>query len=96
MKIVALRAAAIEERNYRLPGVTLYVTLEPCAMCVGAMLLARITRLVFGAYDPKAGAAGSALDLAEVAGLNHRMEINGGLLRDECSAMLSDFFADKR
>ena len=95
-EVVALRAAALEEHNYRLPGATLYVTLEPCAMCVGAMLQARIARLVFGAYDPKAGAAGSVLDLSDAPGLNHRIEINGGLLHDECGAMLSDFFAGKR
>lgn len=95
-EIVAIRAAAKAEQNYRLPGATLYVTLEPCAMCVGAMIQARISRLVFGAYDPKAGAAGSVFDLAGDARLNHRMEVNGGLQEDECAAALRRFFESRR
>jgi len=95
-EIVALRAAGIELRNHRLIDVTLYVTLEPCAMCVGAMMQARIRRLVFGAYDEKAGAAGSVLDLSSDRSFNHRFEVNGGLLREECSALLEEFFRGKR
>lgn len=95
-EIVALRAAAHELGNYRLSGATLYVTLEPCAMCFGAMVQARITRLVFGAYDPKAGAAGSAIDLSDSPSFNHRFEINGGVLADECGEVLKSFFESKR
>lgn len=95
-EIVALREAAVHEKNYRLVGACLYVTLEPCAMCVGAMLHARIRRLVFGAYDDKAGAAGSVLDLASHRSLNHRIEVNGGLLQDECASLLQRFFASRR
>ena len=95
-EIVAIRAAAAGEKNYRLNDTTLYVTLEPCPMCVGAMLHARIGRLVFGAYDPKAGAAGSVLDLSDDRRLNHRLEVNGGLLEDKCSGLLQKFFAARR
>lgn len=95
-EIVALRDAASAAENYRLPDAELYVTLEPCLMCVGAMLHARIRRLVFGAYDPKAGAAGSVLDLAADRRLNHRIEVTGGLLADECSARLKTFFSERR
>ena len=95
-EIMAMRAAAATEQNYRLTDTTLYVTLEPCPMCVGAMLHARIARLVFGAYDPKAGAAGSVLDLAHNRQMNHRMEVNGGLLEAECSALLQKFFEFRR
>jgi tRNA(adenine34) deaminase len=95
-EIVALRDAAIREKNYRLPGAAIYVTLEPCVMCIGAMLHARISRLVFGAYDKKAGAAGSVLDLADLRSLNHRIEVNGGLLQEECGAILREFFAGRR
>ena len=95
-EIVAIREAALHEKNYRLSGTTLYVTLEPCAMCLGAMLHARIGRLVFGAYDPRAGAAGSVLDLANVRELNHRIEVNGGLMEEECGEMLRQFFASRR
>ena len=95
-EIVAIRAAAASEKNYRLNNTTLYVTLEPCPMCVGAMLHARIGRLVFGAYDPKAGAAGSVLDLSDDRRLNHRLEVNGGLLADKCSGLLQKFFAARR
>ena len=95
-EIVALREAGRTAGNYRLAGSELYVTLEPCAMCVGAMLHARLARLVFGAYDDKAGAAGSVLDLATERRLNHRIEVNGGLLADECGALLAEFFAARR
>lgn len=95
-EIVALRLAAAAEGNHRLNAATLYVTLEPCAMCMGAISQARVARLVFGAYDPKAGAAGSVIDLSESPALNHRIEINGGLLEDECSEILKRFFAIRR
>ena len=95
-EVVAIRAAARAENNYRLPGTTLYVTLEPCAMCIGAMLQARIARLVFAAYDAKAGAAGSVVDLADMRQLNHRIEVNGGLLAADAAAMLETFFAELR
>ena len=95
-EIVALRAAAATQKNHRLNGATLYVTLEPCAMCIGAIAEARLTRVVFGAYDPTAGAAGSAIDLVDSAALNHRFEINGGVLENECSTRLKDFFEIRR
>jgi len=95
-EIIALRDAGIVRKNYRLPGATLYVTLEPCAMCVGAIVQARISRLVFGAYDPKAGAVGSVIDLTESPAFNHRFEVSGGVLEEECAALLSDFFRSRR
>jgi tRNA(adenine34) deaminase len=95
-EIVAIRAAAEAEKNYRLNGTSIYVTLEPCAMCIGAMIQARITRLVFGAYDEKSGAAGSVLDLADNRQLNHRIEVNGGLQEQECAAALKSFFESRR
>jgi tRNA(adenine34) deaminase len=95
-EIVALRAAARAVGNYRLDGCTLYVTLEPCAMCVGAMLHARLARVVFGARDPKTGAAGSVVDLFAQRELNHRTAVEGGVLQDECGALLADFFKDRR
>jgi len=95
-EIVAIRAAAQAEQNYRLNGVTIYVTLEPCAMCIGAMIQARIARLVFGAYDEKAGAAGSVLDLADNRQLNHQIEVSGGLQEEECAAALTRFFESRR
>jgi tRNA(adenine34) deaminase len=95
-EIMAIRAAANNEQNYRLNGTTVYVTLEPCAMCMGAMLNARVSRLVFGAYDPKAGAAGSVVDLSDNRKLNHQVEVNGGLFEDKCSALLQKFFASRR
>ncbi len=95
-EIAALRAAATEERNHRLPGVTLYVTLEPCAMCMGAIAQARVSRVVFGAYDPKAGAAGTVIDLSDSKALNHRLEINGGLLADASGDLLKKFFEARR
>lgn len=95
-EIVALRAAARALGNYRLDGCTLYVTLEPCAMCVGAMLHARLQRVVFGARDPKTGAAGSVVDLFAQRRLNHRTVVEGGVLADECGALLAQFFRDRR
>ena len=95
-EIAALRAAATVIGNYRLPGCTLYVTLEPCVMCAGAMMHARIARVVFGARDPKTGACGSVLNLFANAQLNHHAEVVGGVLADECGTMLSDFFAERR
>lgn len=95
-EIVAIRAAAQAEQNYRLNGTTIYVTLEPCAMCIGAMIQARLLRLVFGAYDEKAGAAGSVLDLADNRRLNHQIEVNGGLQQEQCAAALESFFKSRR
>jgi tRNA(adenine34) deaminase len=95
-EIQAMRAAAAARRNYRLMGATLYVTLEPCAMCVGAMFHARIRRVVFGAPDPKTGAAGSTVNLFEEKRLNHHALVQGGVLAAECGAMLSAFFASRR
>jgi len=95
-EVMALRAAAARLGNYRLPGCTLYVTLEPCAMCIGAIFHARVARVVFGARDPKTGAAGSVIDLFAEARLNHHAEIAGGVLADECGALLSGFFAARR
>jgi tRNA(adenine34) deaminase len=95
-EIVALRAAAAARANYRLPDCTLYVTLEPCAMCVGALIHARIARLVFGAADPKSGACGSVFDLAASGRFNHRLEVTGGVLEAESSALLRRFFAERR
>ena len=95
-EIMAIRAAAVVENNYRLNNTTLYVTLEPCPMCVGAMLHARVSRVVFGAYDPKSGAAGSVLDLCDDRRINHRIEVNGGLLEEQCGGLLRQFFERKR
>jgi tRNA(adenine34) deaminase len=95
-EIRALRVAARRTGNYRLPRSTLYVTLEPCAMCVGAILHARVSRVVFGAPDPKTGAAGSVVDLFANERLNHQTSVLGGVLADECGALLRQFFAGKR
>ena len=95
-EIMALRNAAAVCRNYRLPDCELYVTLEPCAMCVGAMIHARLKRVVFGAYDPKTGACGSVVDLFMQKELNHHTTVTGGILQDDCSAMLKAFFAERR
>ena len=95
-EIVALRAAGVAIGNHRLTDATLYVTLEPCAMCLAAMMQARIARLVFGAYDPKAGAAGTAIDLTDSPAFNHRIEVLGGVLADDCGALLAEFFAERR
>lgn len=95
-EIIALRAAGEVLGNYRLSGCTLYVTLEPCAMCAGAMVHARIARLVFGAFDPKAGAVSSALNVLNHPRLNHQIELTAGLMGDECGAILSRFFQSRR
>jgi len=95
-EIVALRQAAARLRNHRLTGCTLVATIEPCAMCAGALIHARIARLVYGASDPKAGAAGSVLQVINHPGLNHRMEVTAGVLAEKCSAVLQDFFRQKR
>ncbi|WP_018606227.1 tRNA adenosine(34) deaminase TadA [Uliginosibacterium gangwonense] len=95
-EIMALRDAACTLGNYRLPGCTLYVTLEPCVMCSGAIFHARIARVVFGARDPKTGAAGSAIDLYAESHLNHHAVIEGGVLADECAQLLSSFFSARR
>ncbi len=95
-EIMALRNAAGRLGNYRLPGSILYVTLEPCVMCTGAIMHARVGRVVFGARDPKTGAAGSVVDLYAEQRLNHHAEIVGGVLAEECGALLSGFFAARR
>ena len=95
-EIMALRDAATRLGNYRLPGCALYVTLEPCVMCSGAIMHARIARVVYGARDPKTGVAGSVLDLFAEPRLNHHATIEGGLLADDCGRMLSSFFAARR
>jgi tRNA(adenine34) deaminase len=92
----AMRAAGNALGNYRLVDTTLYVTLEPCTMCAGAILHARVKRVVFGAYDPKSGAAGSVFNVLNSGDYNHTVEISGGLLQDECAALLSDFFRARR
>jgi tRNA(adenine34) deaminase len=95
-EVLAIRAAAEALGGWRLPDTTLYVTLEPCAMCAGAIVLARIPSVVFGAPDSKAGAAGSVLDLLAEPALNHRPEVTGGVLEAECAALLRSFFAARR
>lgn len=95
-EMVALRQAAAALRNYRLGGLTLYVTLEPCVMCAGAIIHARIARLVFGATDPKAGAVNSVYDVIANPRLNHALEWTGGVLADECGALLQEFFRARR
>ena len=95
-EIVVLRESGQACGNHRLTGATLYVTLEPCAMCVGAIVQARVARVVFGAYDPKAGALGSAIDLSDSPAFNHHFEIQGGVLSDECGALLREFFEQRR
>jgi tRNA(adenine34) deaminase len=95
-EVVAMREAAASLGNYRLPGCELFVTLEPCAMCVGAMIHARIARVVYGARDPKTGACGSIVDLPGLATFNHHGTFEGGMLADECGDMLKRFFADRR
>lgn len=95
-EIVALRAAAQSLNNYRLIDSTLYVTLEPCSMCAGAIIHARIKRVVFGASDPKTGAAGSVFDILNTAKLNHVVEIEKGILEEDCAQLLKQFFKNKR
>lgn len=95
-EIVAMRAAAYVVGNYRLLDCELYVTLEPCAMCAGAMIHARLARLIYGAPDPKAGAAGSVLEVLNHPQLNHKMALNSGILVEKCSEMLKEFFRSRR
>jgi len=95
-EMLALRQAALSEENYRLPGTTLYVTLEPCTMCAGAMLHARVDRIVYGAKDPKTGAAGSVLDVFSSKQINHQTVIEGGMMAEECGQLLRDFFKERR
>ncbi|MET0658122.1 MAG: tRNA adenosine(34) deaminase TadA [Steroidobacteraceae bacterium] len=95
-EIIALRAAAQALGSYRLANTTLYVTLEPCAMCAGAMVHARVQRLVYGSSDPRAGASGSIFNVTQNPALNHRIDCEGGLMSDECGALLREFFAARR
>ncbi len=95
-EVLAIRAAAAIQGAWRLPETTLYVTLEPCAMCAGAIILARVPRVVFGTTDPKAGAAGSVMDVLAEPALNHHPSVAGGLLEEECAALLRDFFLARR
>jgi tRNA(adenine34) deaminase len=95
-EIVALRAAARSIANYRLTGATMYVTVEPCLMCVGALVHARVGQVVFGAPEPKAGALGSAFSVHESTRLNHRLEVTGGVLEEECRALMQQFFEQRR
>jgi tRNA(adenine34) deaminase len=95
-EILALRAAAARLGNYRLPGTTLYATLEPCVMCAGAVIQARLRRVVFGTPDPRGGAAGSVFDILGTDRLNHRVEVAGGVLEAECARLLQDFFRERR
>lgn len=95
-EMLALRAAALTEENYRLPGTTMYVTLEPCAMCSGAMLHARVNRVVYGASDPKTGAAGSVLNIFASKQINHQTTVEGGIMADECGQVLRHFFKERR
>lgn len=95
-EVLALREAARAQGSWRVLDAVMYVTLEPCAMCAGALVLGRVPRVVFGAYDPKAGACGSVLDVLGEPRLNHRPEVAGGLLAQECGALLSEFFASRR
>ena len=95
-EMLALREAALAEENYRIPGSTLYVTLEPCAMCSGAILHARIDRVVYGASDPKTGAAGSVLDIFASKQINHQTSVEGGIMSEECGQLLRDFFKGRR
>ncbi len=95
-EIVALRSGAQKVQNYRLPGASLYVTLEPCAMCLGAMMHARLARVIFGAPDPKTGVCGSVLNLALEKQLNHHTQVEGGVLAQECGDTLRQFFKERR
>ena len=95
-EILVLRAAGERSANYRLPGTTLYVTLEPCPMCAAAMAHARVERLVYGAADPRTGAAGSVMNLAQDQRLNHQMTVAGGVLANEAGALLQEFFRERR
>ena len=95
-EIIAIREACKKFKYHRLNGCKLYVTLEPCSMCVGALVLARVSEIIFGAYDPKTGACGSVFNIANNKKLNHRIKVTGGVLEKDCSVMLKDFFKNKR
>ncbi|MGC1730895.1 MAG: deaminase, partial [Steroidobacteraceae bacterium] len=95
-EVQALRAGGAVLGSYRLTDTTLYVTLEPCVMCAAGIVHARVRRLVFGAWDPRLGAAGSTLDVFALAGLNHRVDVFGGVLMEECGRLLQEFFAQRR
>ena len=95
-EILAIRRAAGRVGNYRLPETVIYVSLEPCAMCVGALLHSRVRRLVFGARDPRSGAAGSVVDLTGIACFNHRIDVTGGVLAEKCAEILNRFFKERR
>lgn len=95
-EVQALRAAGQHERNYRLPHTTLYVTIEPCSMCAGALMHARVARVVYGAADPKTGVCGSVIDLFAEPRLNHHAAVTSGVLAEECGQLMSDFFAMRR
>ena len=95
-EIVAMRQAAARLGNHRLAGCIVYATIEPCSMCAGALIHARVSRLVYGASDPKAGAAGSVLEILNHPGLNHKMEVTSGVLAEKCAALLQEFFRRKR
>lgn len=95
-EMVAIRAAGLQRQNYRLPNTTLYVTLEPCPMCAGALIHARVERVVFGAFDPKTGAAGSVFQLIPHEAHNHRITVQGGVLQEQCAAQLQAFFRERR
>ncbi|WP_367275363.1 tRNA adenosine(34) deaminase TadA [uncultured Microbulbifer sp.] len=95
-EVKALRAAAAHQSNYRLPGATLYVTIEPCTMCFGTLIHARIARLVYGAAEPRAGVVASQLQLADQTFFNHKIEVEGGVLADEAGALVRDFFQKRR
>ncbi len=95
-EIQALRAAGKALHNYRLPGTTLYVTMEPCPMCAGALVHARVSRLVFGVQDFRAGAAGTVFDIVRAPEVNHRLEVTGGVLESECRKLVQDFFRARR
>jgi tRNA(adenine34) deaminase len=95
-EIVALREAGLHAGNYRLPGARLYVTLEPCVMCAGAIVQARLDAVIYGAEDPRAGAAGSVFDVLNTDRLNHRVDLRAGVLADECALILKDFFKGRR
>ncbi|WGL17517.1 tRNA adenosine(34) deaminase TadA [Microbulbifer bruguierae] len=95
-EVVALRAAARQQNNYRLPGATLYVTIEPCTMCFGTLVHARITRLVYGAAEPRAGVVASQLKLADQTFFNHKIQVEAGVMQDEAGALVKDFFQKRR
>ncbi len=95
-EVIALRSASTCQKNYRLPGASLYVTIEPCAMCAGAIVQARIETVIFGAFDPKSGAAGSVFNILNEPALNHQSTVISGILEQECAEILRDYFRGKR